>query len=107
MAGQLPPDVLEDLMLVEAVNGPGGVMPGGLDNVRDDEENGVVVNFDQREGPLPPPLGAAAAHENEVEEEDDSDRDEDGEEEEEEEISVSHKKNLFEKIRDLTYMFVF
>jgi hypothetical protein len=89
MAGQLPPDVLEDLMLVEAVNAPDGVMPGGLDNVRDDGgENVVEVNFDPREGPLP--LGAAA-HMNEVEEEEefDNDQPEDDNEEEEEEISVS------------------
>ena len=87
MAGQLPPDVLEDLMLVEAVNAPDGVIPGGLDNVRDDDEENVFeVNFDQREGPLPQ-LGAAA-RENEVEGEDGHDQPED-ENEEEEDISVS------------------
>jgi hypothetical protein len=86
MAGQLPPDVLEDLMLIEAVNAPDGVIPGGLDNVRDDDENVVRVNFDQREGPLP--LLGAAARENEVEEEDGHDQPED-ENEEEEDISVS------------------
>lgn len=87
MAGQLPPDVLEDLMLVEAVNAPDGVIPGGLDNVRDDDDENVVgINFDQREGPLPP-LGAAAL-ENEVEGEDGHDQPED-EDEEEEDISVS------------------
>ena len=86
MAGQLPPDVLEDLMLVEAVNAPDGVMPGGLDNVRDDGEN--MAEADQRDGPLPP-LGAVA-HMNEVEGDDDHDQSEDeNEEEEEEEISVS------------------
>lgn len=89
MAGQLPPDVLEDLMIVEAVNAPDGAMPGGLDNVRDDGENMVEVNFDQREGPLPP---LDAAHENEVEEEEDQDQDQD--EEEEEVISVSHEKTF-------------
>jgi hypothetical protein len=84
MAGQLPPDVLEDLMLVEAVNAPDGVIPGGLDNVRDDDEENVVeVNFDQREGPLPP-LGATAL-ENEVEDGHDQLEDEN----EEEDISVS------------------
>ena len=88
MAGQLPPDVLEDPMLVEAVNAPDGAMPGGLDNVRDGDENMVEVNFGQQEGPLPP-LGAAA-HENEVDEEEE-DQDQDQEEEEEEEISVSHE----------------
>jgi len=82
VAGQLQPDVLEDLMLVEAVNAPDGAMPGGLDNIRGDGENVVEVNFDQREGLLP--LGAV--NENEVEEEDDRDHDQD-EEEEEEEIS--------------------
>ena len=85
MAGQLPPDVLEDLMLVEAVNAPDGGMPGGLDNVRDDGgENVIEVNFDQREGPLPL----------EEEEEFDNDQPEDDHEEEEEEISVS--KTTFE-----------
>ena len=87
MAGQLPPDVLEDLMLVEAVNAPDGVIPGGLDNVRDDDnENVVEVNFDQREGPLPPP--DAVAREDVAEDEDDRDQPED-ENEEEEDISVS------------------
>ena len=98
MAGQLPPDVLEDLMLVEAVNAPDGVIPGGLDNVRDDDENVVGVNFDQRQGPLPP-LGAAAL-ENEAEREDDYDQPED-ENEEEEDISVSQNNLTF---RDLTEM---
>jgi hypothetical protein len=88
MAGQLPPDVLEDLMLVEAVNAPDGVIPGGLDNVRDDDEN---ANFDQWEGPLPP-LGAAAL-ENEADEEDGLDQPED-ENEEEEDISVSQNNFL-------------
>ena len=83
MAGQLPPDVLEDMMLVEAVNAPDGVIPGGLDNVRDDDEN---LNFNQWEGPLPP-LDAAAI-ENEAEGEDGHDHPED-ENEEEEDISVS------------------
>ena len=51
---------LENLMLVGAVsNAPDGVIPGGLDNVRDDDENVVGVNFDQREGQLLP-LGTAA-----------------------------------------------
>ena len=102
MAGQLPPDVLEDLMLVEAVNAPDGVIPGGLENVRDDDddENVVEVNFDQREGPLPP-LGAAA-RENEVEVEDGHDQPED-ENEEEEDISVSQTNQLL-KFRDLTEM---
>ncbi|KAF8812727.1 DUF654-domain-containing protein [Phlegmacium glaucopus] len=94
MAGQLPPDMLEDLMLVEAVNAPDGAMPGGLDNVRDE----VEVNVNQREGPLPPL--AAAAHENEVEEEDDPDQDE--EEEEEEEISPMPRA-----IRNILGRFVF
>lgn len=96
MAGQLPPDVLEDLMLVEAVNAPDGVIPGGLDNVRDDDEN---INFDQWEGPLPP-LGAAAL-ENEAEGEDDHDQPED-ENEEEEDISVSETTVV--KFRGLTEM---
>ena len=74
-------------MLVEAVNAPDGVIPGGLDNVWDDDENAVEVNLDQREGPLPP-LGAAAG-ENEVEEENGHDQPEDQNEEEEEDISVS------------------
>ena len=91
MAGQLPPDVLEDLMLVEAVNAPDGVIPGGLDNIRDDDENVVGVNFDQREGLLPPP--GAAALENEAEGEDGHDQPEDeneeDENEEEDDISVS------------------
>ena len=86
MAGQLPPDVLEDLLLVEAVNAPDGVMPGGLDNIRDGgAENVVEVDFDQGEGPLPP-LDVAAPM-NEVEE-DDHNQPED-ENEEEEEVSVS------------------
>jgi hypothetical protein len=94
MAGQLPPDVLEDLMLVEAINpapGPDGAMPGGLENVRDDGENVVEVNFNQG-GPLPP-LGAVA-HGDEIQEEDNHDGDEEDEEEEEEEVlSVSRLKS--------------
>ena len=96
MAGQLPPDVLEDLMLVEAINGPAdGAMPGGLENVRDGAENMVEVNFVQGEGPLPPPDPGARI--NEVEEEEDDEvhiQDQGEEEEEEEEISVSHEKRL-------------
>ena len=96
MAGQLPPDVLEDLMLVEAINaapGPdGGAMPGGLENVRDDGENAVEVNFHQGGGPLPP-LGAVA-HGDQIEEEANRDGDEEDEEEEEEEVlSVSRLKS--------------
>ena len=88
MAGQLPPDVLEDLMLVEAVNAPDGVIPGGLDNVRDGDEN---VNFDQWERPLPP-VGAAAL-ENEAEGEDGHDHPDENENEEED-ISVSRNNFL-------------
>ena len=103
MAGQLPPDVLEDLMLVEAINGPDGAMPGGLENVRDGAENMVEVNFVQGEGPLPPPDPGARI--NEVEEEEDDEvhiQDQGEEEEEEEEISVSHEKPL--KFHHLTEM---
>ena len=96
MAGQLPPDVLEDLMLVEAVNAPDGVIPGGLDNVRDDDEN---INFDRWEGPLPPL--DAAVFENEAEGEGVHDQLED-ENEEEEDISVS--ETTYVKFRDLSEM---
>lgn len=84
-------------MLVEAVNAPAdGVIPGGLDNVRDDDEN---LNFGQWEGPLPPQ--GAAALENEAEREDDHDQPED-ENEEEEDISVS--QTTFVKFHDLSEM---
>jgi hypothetical protein len=49
---------------------------------------GMMVNLDQREGPLPPL--DAAAHMNEVEEDDHDDLPED-EDEEEEDISVCQK----------------
>ena len=109
MAGQLPPDVLEDLMLVEAVNGngPGGVapgaMPGGFGDMQEEmggveeEENANVVNVNFVPAPLPgvvrPPPAEQAVREDER---DNEDTDEDEEEEEEEYISVrvsyfSHK----------------
>ena len=104
MAGQLPPDVLEDLMLVEAINGPGGVapgaMPGGFGDMQaemdaeegaggaDADANFVHVNF------VPAPLPGAARPQVELGqgvgdvEEDDEDTDEGEEEGEEEYISV-------------------
>jgi len=105
MAGQLPPDVLEDLMLVEAINGPGGVAPGAMpggfgdmqaemgaeepaDEPANADANVVNVNF------VPAPLPGAARPQVELGqgvrnvEEDDEDTDEGEEEEEEEYISV-------------------
>jgi len=45
MVAGLPPDVLEDLMLVEAMDDQGG-MPGGLDgiNIDDDGVDGPAVD---------------------------------------------------------------
>jgi hypothetical protein len=100
MAGQMPPDVLEDLMLFEAIDGPGGVAPGampggfgdmqaemGAEEAVDEGANVVNVNF------VPALLPGTARPRVELGqgvgdvEEDDEDTDE-GEEEEEEYISV-------------------
>jgi hypothetical protein len=119
MAGQLPPDVLEDLMLFEAIDGPGGVapgaMPGGFGDMQaemdaedaedadaDADANVVNVNF------VPAPLPGAARPRVELgqgvgDEEDDEDTDE-GEEEEEEYISV-RMLTLFYERRLLTRFF--
>ena len=111
MAGQLPPDVLEDLMLVEAVNAnAAGGMPGGFDNMQEEEEadngnrNGnafeVEVNFN-------PQVAAVGANRQVPRAADDSDNesmpgpprsedntsDEDDAEEEEEVISVSQNSS--------------
>ncbi|KAF8148865.1 transcriptional repressor TCF25-domain-containing protein [Crassisporium funariophilum] len=83
MAGQLPPDVLEDLMLVEAVNAPGpaGGMPGGLDNMQDEEERMVEINFVERGDALPALVHRGQEVEEDIEEgEEDEDDDEDEDE---------------------------
>ncbi len=49
MAAQMQPDLLEDLMLIEAMNAQGeGGMPGGMEGIDeiDEHENIVEVNFD-------------------------------------------------------------
>lgn len=90
MAGQLPPEVLEDLMLVEAVNAPApreGAMPGGFAEFGMNEEGFAEVNV------LPPQQGIGAVDDGpllrDVRGEDSEDEDEEEEEsEEEEDISV-------------------
>jgi hypothetical protein len=44
MAADLPPELLEDLMLVEALNVQGG-LPGRLDGIDDNAENPGEVNL--------------------------------------------------------------
>lgn len=107
MAGQLPPDVLEDLMLMEAMN-PGdapGIIPGGFGDIQEEDEdaeamNGMVeVNFNVGAGfaapAAPVPAGGMGIAENArraadgADEQDQGDEDEDGEDDEEEYISVS------------------
>jgi hypothetical protein len=71
MAGQLPPDVLEDLMLVEAVNAgiaAHGGMPGAFEDVQEEEdeeaqlpEGMVEVNFNPPAAAVPAQRPAAAA----------------------------------------------
>jgi hypothetical protein len=54
MAAQMQPDLLEDLMLIEAMNAQGeGGMPGGMEDIDeiDENENIVEVNFN----PIPDP----------------------------------------------------
>ena len=102
MAGQLPPDVLEDLMLVEAINGPEGgalgegVMPGGFGDMQaemdGEAEEGVganVVNVNFVPAPVPgaarPPAEVGPVVGGIEEEEEDTD---DDVEEEEEYVSV-------------------
>ena len=104
MAGQLPPDVLEDLMLMEAMNpgdGQGG-MPGGFGDIGEEDDeaeamNGMVeLNFNAGAG-LAAPIPAARVGIAEdlrpladgADEQDQSDEDEDEEDDEEEYISVS------------------
>ncbi len=107
MAGQLPPDVLEDLMLMEAMN-PGdaqGGMPGGFGDIEEEDDgieamNGMVeVNFNAGAGPAAPaaPIPTARVGIAEdvrpladgADEQDQSDEDEDEEDDEEAYISVS------------------
>ncbi len=64
MAGQLPPDVLEDLMLMEAMKSPAiaqGGMPGGFGDIEEEgrwhrsyEMGMVEVNFNAGAGPAAP-----------------------------------------------------
>ncbi|KDR71096.1 hypothetical protein GALMADRAFT_229747 [Galerina marginata CBS 339.88] len=83
MAGQLPPDVLEDLMLVEAVNAPAGGMPGGFGDGPFGDEAPAPGNADAAAPlPVPPPLAQVQAEEDDFSEEE---RDEDDDEAEEEE----------------------
>ncbi|KAF8189634.1 transcriptional repressor TCF25-domain-containing protein [Pholiota molesta] len=102
MAGQLPPDVLEDLMLVEAVNagiGAHGGMPGAFEDAQEDEdeeaqlpEGMVEVNFNppaavpaQRQAAAAPP--AEARDVPEVDGEDDEGGGDEEDEDEDEDIS--------------------
>ncbi|KAF8878008.1 transcriptional repressor TCF25-domain-containing protein [Gymnopilus junonius] len=93
MMGQLPPDVLEDLLVVEAANvaaaggGGGGGMPGAFgeeDFVIDDEQLAAVPPVPMFAPFAQPMVGAFVDDEEDEGEEDDEDEDED-----EEDISVS------------------
>lgn len=101
MAGQLPPEVLEDLMLVEAVNAPAppageGMMPGGFADFGINDEGFAQVNvIPQHPGPaiaqdMPPPpfLRDVRGEEGQEEEPDTEDEGEEEEDSEEEDISV-------------------
>jgi len=119
MAGQLPPDVLEDLMLIEAIDGPGDaapeLMPGGFDDVQADigaeenlaeNENVVNVNF------VPAPSVGAARPQAEVGQAlgdvvDDEQGDEDTDEDEEEEEYISVRTFSFTLLGKENYSFVF
>ncbi|KAF8972061.1 transcriptional repressor TCF25-domain-containing protein [Flammula alnicola] len=97
MAGQLPPDVLEDLMLVEAVNGAPGAMPGGLDNMQDDNDDNLVeVDF------IPAPVQAAPAPAQQRQQavaEADSEEEEEEEDDQEEEEYISASYFLLPRTR--------
>lgn len=99
MAGQLPPDVLEDLMLAEAMN-PGaapGAMPGGFNDVEEDDDNlDDLVEVDFNPGfaavaapGLIPRAQVAGQEENDVHRQAQDEQNDEDEDDEEEDISVS------------------
>ncbi|KAF9478458.1 DUF654-domain-containing protein [Pholiota conissans] len=106
MAGQLPPDVLEDLMLVEAVNADArGGMPGGFEDQDMRDEDGVddiprgmvEVNFNPpaaQAGAGPPPL--VERHGDDEEDVDDAENE--GEEDEDEEEYISPMPRVLRNI---------
>ncbi|KIM42652.1 hypothetical protein M413DRAFT_444337 [Hebeloma cylindrosporum] len=110
MAGQLPPDVLEDLMLVEAINAPGGVapgaMPGGfgdmqaeMDAAEDVDANANVVNVNFVPAPVPGAVRPQAEGVRDVggDEQGDEDTDE-GEDDDEEEEYISPMPRVLRNI---------
>jgi len=89
MAAQMQPDLLEDLMLIEAMNAQGeGGMPGGMGNIDeiDENENIVEVNFD----PIPDRNEREVRILDQGEEDNDDDEDDDDGDGDDDESSVCY-----------------
>lgn len=88
-AAQLPPEVLEELMIAEAMAGEGG-MPGEMPGFDMRNDDGPAEMIEARVAPAAQNVQNQDALDNEAGTDDDGDGDDDDdEEEEEEEVSVS------------------